>query len=80
MPDKPNLSIAEQDARADRATLELLLYDDSPRPWSDEEIGREIGGGAPDCIARLHAAGLLHRLGGFAWPTRAAIIAHTLND
>ena len=80
MCDKPNLSIAEQDMNTDRAVLDLLIYEDSQRPWSVEEVRREIGSDAEDSLARLHGGGLVHRHDGFAWPTRAALLAHRLSS
>jgi hypothetical protein len=74
MPDKPNL--AEQDKGIDSAIIGLLIYDESQRPWSIEEVGREIGDDTPDGLARLYGAGLVHRAGGFVWPTRAAVAMH----
>lgn len=59
----------------DRAMLGVLLDRDAQRPWSEDEIEREIGSGATDCLNTLYAAGLIHRLGGFVWATRAALVA-----
>jgi hypothetical protein len=65
---------AAQEERADTDVLSLLLYDDMPHPWSDEEIARELGNPveATDALSRLHRCGLVHRIGGFVFPTRAA--------
>lgn len=46
------------------------------KPWwprSLEEIARELGDcpDAEDAVARLTGAGLVHRLGNFAFPTRS---------
>jgi len=43
-------------------------------PWSLDEIVRECGDriDAEDAVARLAAAGLIHRLGEFVFPTRTA--------
>jgi len=54
--------------------LDLLLTDESPGLWSSEEIAVAIGDPvvAVDTVDTLQAAGLLHRLGDFVFPTRAA--------
>jgi hypothetical protein len=53
----------------------MLVDRDAQRPWSEDEIEREVGGGARDCLNILHGAGLVHRLGGFVWASRAALVA-----
>jgi hypothetical protein len=65
----------------DRNVLNLML-DDSPWPWSLDEIARELRSdiAAQDAVTRLADAGLLHRLdGGFVFPTRAARRADELS-
>jgi hypothetical protein len=64
----------------DRALLFLLVNDEAALPWSVEELAREIGGAVvvQDSLARLYGAGLVHRLGGFAFATRAALRAAEL--
>jgi DNA-binding MarR family transcriptional regulator len=57
------------------AILGLLLNFDAGSIWAVEEIVRQLS--APqlevvDAIAELEAAGLIHRLGDFAFATRAA--------
>jgi hypothetical protein len=54
-------------------TVVGFLLDKPWWPWSLEEIGREIGDrpDAEDAVARLAGAGLVHRLGDFAFPTRS---------
>ncbi|HEX8086571.1 MAG TPA: hypothetical protein VF529_19950 [Solirubrobacteraceae bacterium] len=70
MHDEP--SPAEAEAAADASVLELLTTE--PALWSIDEIARELGDRitAVDAIARLHAAGLAHRLSDFVFATRAA--------
>jgi hypothetical protein len=75
---QPNL--AERDAHTDHVILGLLISDSSHRPWSVDEVEREVGGEAVDGLARLCGAGLLHRLDTFVWPTRAALIADQLTS
>lgn len=66
----------------DSCILDMLLDEDSARPWSVEEIARELGNKihADDGVGRLARAGLVHRLKGFVWASRAAIAAHALNE
>lgn len=69
--DAPEDLVSEQDR--DLNVLNLLLVD-SPWPWSVEEIARELQNrlDAEDAVCRLVGAGLVHRLGVFVFPTRAA--------
>ena len=64
----------------DSAILGLLVGPDSQRPWSDEEVAREIGSKVEtaDGLARLAGAGLCHRLKDFVWASRAALHAERL--
>jgi hypothetical protein len=61
------------DKQADSLVMEALV--DDQRMWSDDEIVREIGREARDSLNRLYGGGLIHRLDGYAWATRAAIKA-----
>jgi hypothetical protein len=72
--DEPSPSPVEDEDRIDSAVLALLL-DDHARPWSDDEVAREVGDAiaVADSLARLYGAGLVHRLGGFAFATRTAL-------
>jgi hypothetical protein len=76
MPDsEPTLMPAECKARTESTIMSLLLVHDDQRPWSTDELIREIGRelDTRDAIADLHAAGLVHRTSdGFVFPTRAA--------
>jgi hypothetical protein len=80
MRDERNPTPAEDDARFERALLGLLLDPDNQRPWAHEEIVRELGDplSTVDALARLQAAGLIHRHCGFAWASRAALAAERL--
>jgi len=73
-------SIAEREWASDKTVLELLL-NSQQWPWSVEEVGRELGDrvDAEDAVGRLRGAGLVHRLDGFVFPTRAAIHAVELD-
>jgi predicted transcriptional regulator len=57
----------------DVVVLGIMLHDES-WPWSVDEIGRELQdhARAEDSIRRLAEHGLVHRLGEFVFPTRAA--------
>jgi hypothetical protein len=72
------LSPAEEDLMIDSGILGLLIRPDNRRLWSKGEIDREIGQETIDSLNRLYGAGLIHRLNGFVWVTRAAIIADHL--
>jgi hypothetical protein len=58
----------------DSTVLNLMLCDASGCPWSVEELARTINDrlGAVDAVCRLEAAGLVHRVGDFVFPTLAA--------
>ena len=60
--------------RVQSTLLELLLTDEAPGLWSHDEIAHAMGDPviAVDAVEALHAAGLLHRVGDFVFPTRAA--------
>jgi hypothetical protein len=70
---------AEQDRDTDSAILALLVEPDEQRPWSTYEVEREIGKETIDSLNRLYGAGLIHRLDGFVWATRAALHAEELS-
>ena len=74
----------------DEALLGLLIHD-HPGLWSLAELTRSLtssaqaadGGDLPtldteDAIERLHAAGLIHRIGNYVFATRAAHAAQRL--
>lgn len=74
MQDQPTRTAVE-DWISDAGVLGLILGRDAQRPWSKDEIDREVGHDAIDSLNRLYGAGLIHRLNGFVWATRAAIMA-----
>jgi hypothetical protein len=56
--------------------MTLLLVEDDQRPWSTEEMIRDIGRRTDvlDAIANLHGAGLINRTtDGFIFASRAAL-------
>lgn len=79
----------EQPSRMPRAesiewiVLDLLVDADAQRPWSLEEVIREIGSplAVTDALGGLHAAGLIHRTNdGFVFATRAAVRYHEIAE
>jgi hypothetical protein len=70
MNDERTPTPAEEDRRIDHAIILFLLDSKIQRPWSRDEIEREIGEDVRDSIARLHGAGLIHRHGDFMWATQ----------
>jgi hypothetical protein len=68
----------EKDDRLDEAERDNsvlnLLFCDSSYPWTVDEIVRETQDrlSTEDAVRRLAGAGLLHQLGEFVFPTRAA--------
>jgi predicted transcriptional regulator len=77
MHDQRSPTVAEDEERADFAVLNLLLGDDAQRPWTVEEVAREIGDriATVDALARLYGAGLVHRFEEFVFATRPALRA-----
>lgn len=69
-----------RDEDIDAAILESLLEDDAQRPWSVDEVASEIEDpiAAADGLARLRRAGLIHRLDGFVFASRAALHAQQI--
>jgi predicted transcriptional regulator len=77
MPDQdPIPSPMEEDGQIDIAILWTLLHE--PRPWSVDEVAREVGQDPVDSLNRLYGGGLIHRHDRFVWPTRAAVMAEDL--
>ena len=71
----------EQEEKAQKGVLGLLLASDSQLPWSVAEVERELGEhiATVDAIASLHAAGLIHQCGEFVFATRAALCMDRLS-
>ncbi len=57
------------------AVLVLLLDPAGPGVWSLAELAREVGWelAVTDAVVRLHAAGLVDRVGGFVCASRPAV-------
>jgi predicted transcriptional regulator len=75
MHDEPTPTVIERDAQEDSAILGLLMLETSHRPWSVDEIAREMDRDVTDSLNRLYGGGLIHRLHGFVWASRAAVMA-----
>lgn len=73
----PPMSEAEKQDHTDAVILEVLLEDDGQRPWSVDEVARVVEDpvAASDGVGRLARAGLVHRLDGFVFASRAALRA-----
>jgi hypothetical protein len=71
----------EEEERAQKGVLGLLLASDSQRPWSVAEVERELGPpiAIVDAVVSLHAAGLIHRCGEFVFASRAALRMDSLS-
>ncbi len=80
MHDEPTPSPAERMDRADQDLLSTLTSDESHRPWSVQEIARQVGEDPSAALARLSREGLIHRLGDFVWASRPAVRARELQD
>lgn len=79
MQDQPTPTVIERDAQTDNALLMVLLAETSHRPWSVDEIAREMDSDPTDSLRRLYGGGLIHRLDEFVWATRAAALADEIN-
>lgn len=78
--DSSTRSVAVLEVDSDRAVLTVLL--DSPGLWAVAEVQREFSDPveAENSLSRLYAAGLVHRLDGFVFATRAAARAGALGS
>ncbi len=58
----------------EHVVLHLLLDNQRPSLWSEQEVALAIGSDmkAAHALVGLHAAGLVHRCHEFVFPTRAA--------
>jgi hypothetical protein len=70
---------AEREALLDSAILHLLIHENSHRLWAVEEIGREVRRDPTDSLGRLQGGGLIHRLEGFVWAARPAVMIDELD-
>jgi hypothetical protein len=79
-PSRERMSPQEEDNEVADIVLRLMLDDDAPGLWSVDEIAIALGDKikATDTIVHLHAAGLIHGLDQYLWPTRPAARATEL--
>jgi len=78
-----DLTPDEQRDRDDWGVLDLLIHAKDQRPWTAEEITRELGPqfDVVDAIDSLYGAGLVHRTSdGFVFASRAALRFHELKE
>jgi predicted transcriptional regulator len=80
MHDESTPTVIERDAQEDGTILGLLMLETSHRPWAVEEIAREMDRDVTDSIRRLYGGGLIHRLDGFVWASRAAVMTDELDS
>ncbi len=68
-------TVSEENGDVDAAVLDALLDSAAQRPWSVDEVVRVVEDpvAAADSLARLTRAGLVHRLDGFVFASRAAL-------
>lgn len=66
---------ANDEDRVDGALMELLLSPADQRPWTIDDLAREVGSmiEVEDGVSRLTRAGLVHRHDDLVVPTRAAL-------
>ena len=77
IPDEP--TPGERMDQLDSAILGMLILEPSHRPWSVDEIAREMGKNPTDSLRRLCGSGLIHRLDGFVWASRTAVRADEIS-
>jgi hypothetical protein len=77
---KPIPDLGSEDDAMDMMVLETII-DPCAGLWSAAEVQQTLGSSIDvvDAIARLHGVGLVHKLGEFVFPTRAAVHAHALS-
>jgi hypothetical protein len=75
----PDFSAAHKADHLDFIVLETII-DPCAGLWSAAEVQQALGGDidVEDSITRLHGIGLIHKLGEFIFPTRAAARSHDL--
>jgi hypothetical protein len=76
------MSEAEKQDHTDAVILEALLDSDGQRPWAADEVARLLNDpiDASDGLGRLARAGLVHRLDGFVFASRAALRADEITQ
>jgi hypothetical protein len=77
MQHQPITDPSHDDAQLDARVLDLLVHDHVGL-WSLDELRQLLGDPAEDSLARLHGLGLIHRLDGYVFASRAAAHMHQL--
>lgn len=75
------MKLSRQEAFDDPGALLGILTDEPNVHWSERELQLELGWPdvrVSDALAALERDGLTHRIGSFAWPTRAAVRSREL--
>ncbi len=69
----------DAEAATDALVLDLLIQN-GPALWTIDELAREVGHelDTKDAVARLEAAGLIHRCDHFHFASRAGVRARAL--
>jgi hypothetical protein len=82
MPSNRRSTESEAHVLLDQAVLQLMLDLDRQRPWSESEIARMTStpGDIPAGLARLHAAGVIHRWSDLVTATHAAVYFHEITQ
>lgn len=73
----------KDDRHTELCVMTLMLDENSSYPWSTDELIRMMDGNRVsvlDAINNLQAAGLLHRIDQFVWPTLTARRTDELED
>jgi hypothetical protein len=81
MPDEQTTPTREPDETTIEAgILDRLTDPEDQRPWSVEELVRDVGHrlATLDAVSNLEHLGLLHRCGDLVFPTRPALRAKEL--
>ena len=79
MQGKPIPDLKAEDDQMDMMVLDTII-DPCVGLWSAAEVQQTLGDSVDvvDAIARLHGLGLVHKLGEFVLPTRAAVRSYEL--
>lgn len=73
---------SEESTRLDRTILNLLVNEDTQRPWTEAELARAIDtpGHVPTALKRLRVAGLIHRWNDLVSAARPAVRFHEITQ
>ena len=73
---------SEEPTRLDGVILNLLVSEDTQRPWTEAEIARAINtpGHLPTALKRFRMAGLIHRWNDLVSASRPAVRFHEITQ